>query len=97
MKSDKPQQQPSLGTIEGAQITSFDPEVPAKPENPEVVQSQELTQEVSEGEDEVNGGVGPQPDEHRGNAQGGFKYEGSELKEEVKEEDGSGANGKNER
>jgi len=56
--------------------------------NPAVKQGEEIARRSEEGIATVNGGVGPQPDEHRGNAQGGFKYEGSEEKENVEEADG---------
>lgn len=48
--------------------------------NPDVHQGDEITR-IMEKDELVNGGVGPQPDEHRGNSQGGFTYDQSYLEE----------------
>jgi hypothetical protein len=61
-------------------VSKNQPEPQTEP-NGKVVQSEELTQEVFREEDQVNDGVGPQPDGRRGNAQGGFTYEGLDPEE----------------
>jgi hypothetical protein len=65
-------------------------------DKPNVDQSPELTKRAEHAVSTVDGGVGPQPDEHRGNAIGGFKYD--EIEEHTAPKEGrSGDNGCNSR
>jgi len=86
-----------------------DPETPAAPapipasdakegEGAHIEQGEEITREAFHEAERVNGGVGPQPDEHRGNMFGGFagpEESGVEnCDSEGDQKDGNGDDGK---
>ncbi len=75
-------------TIDSAQL----PHMEEARDQDEVEQGEAVTRRAFEGDVLVNGGVGPQPDEHRGNALGGFEYSERERKEQPTSEGSTDGN-----
>lgn len=83
MRRDQEEPEAHWRTIDSAQLPAMDD----VNESQSSYQSQESTRRTLNGDIEIDDGVGPQEDEQRGNAPGGFAYPDRERDEQTGEND----------